>query len=40
MGGDHPPALGKRTQVWLWRPILPGALARVNRVIAVAKSRP
>ena len=28
MRGDHAPAVGKRTQVCIWRPILPGVAAR------------
>ena len=31
---------GKRTQVCIWRPILPGTLARWNSVEATAQSRP
>ena len=31
---------GKRTQVCICRPILPGALSRRKRVAAIAQSRP
>ena len=30
----------KRTQVWVWRPTLPGMVVRWNSVFATAKSRP
>ena len=40
VGSDDPPAFGKRTQVCIWRPVLPGTLGRWNSVEATAQSRP